>query len=742
MTQLNTRDHVPQIARPPTPAGVHPAIRPAPQPQAPGLTARDLMRMLRKRIWFILGSVATCVVLAAAATFLWQSYWPLYSSEAMLIVSPPASNVMRDPSIYGKDVMERLVVQWARLARSRQVIDEALKDEDVQRTNWYRRGKDTAAARLADDVRVTPATDANAVYIALTDLDRQEVSTIVQAVADAAEKRALDLTQGQRRTETAKLTDEYNAVVEALRTTRSRMATNRPGDMPFMQDRINVLSLELGALVSNQTSLAMAETEAESELRNVQEQEARGGLERSPEVQRWLESDPTLRSLEFSKMQITNERDASTQKYGPKHRIVVNLESRLASLTEQIADRQRELVATGSRVVKAEAEGKLGRIRAQLQLVQEQLNEKKATFKDLETTLLRMRELEQQEKNQADSAARLEARLQELRLTQNVEKPLYVGRRAETPNERTHPKWWYMLAGGLMLGLAFGVGISLLLELGDTSIKSANDVSRRTDMPVLGMIPHLDDIDDEIADTRLAFSTNPHSLIGEAFRQIRTCLQFSGPPDQRRSLLITSPLPADGRTTVALNLAAAFARSEKRVLVVDANFRQPMIRGLFPACPPAGLSSALVGQADWRTLVQAVEPNLWVMASGPLPPNPAELLGSRPMREMVQQMAAEYDHVIFDGAPCLVVTDSAVLSTLVDGVVMTVRAGENSYGIVQRARDTVTRVGGRILGVALNGVRAAPGGYLRKNYETFYEYHETAAAADAAPAAQLPPVPK
>ncbi|KKK63358.1 hypothetical protein LCGC14_2995100, partial [marine sediment metagenome] len=114
---------------------------------------------------------------------------------------------------------------------------------------------------------------------------------------------------------------------------------------------------------------------------------------------------------------------------------------------------------------------------------------------------------------------------------------------------------------------------------------------------------------------------------------------------------------------------------------------------------------------------------LHVLAAGILPSNPGSLIGSQEMRVHLDEMMEQYDQVLMDGAPCLVVTDSAILSTLVDGVILTVRAGVNTHGIVQRTRDMLMRVGGHIVGTVLNGVRVTAGGYLRKSYETFYEYH-------------------
>ena len=233
--------------------------------------------------------------------------------------------------------------------------------------------------------------------------------------------------------------------------------------------------------------------------------------------------------------------------------------------------------------------------------------------------------------------------------------------------------------------------------------------------------------EEEVEDFRRVILEAPRSPAAEAFRQIRTNLLYSGPVQQRRSMLVTSPGPEDGRTTVVLNLAVAIAQAGHRVLVVDANFRQPAIADLFPGTHEAGLSSALVGQAQWRDVVSSTEvPNLEVIASGPLPPNPAELLGSDIMRQLVSEMAAEYDQVIFDGSPAMVVSDACVLATQVDAVVLVVRAHQNSIGIAMRTAEQLRRIGAHVLGVVLQAVRTTAGGYLRKNYQTFYEYHQRA----------------
>ncbi len=501
-------------------------------------------------------------------------------------------------------------------------------------------------------------------------------------------------------------------------------AAKRDTDISSLQKRRGVLDFELQEGTKHLMQLRFFRTQADAALAALKEQEADGSIVVSADIVNALDRDPMLRGLKNLQLNMITARDNLMQKYGPRHPQVEGYHIRLASCEREITTMTNRLTNQYVNLMMGERTGAVRSATEQIAQVQETLNEANAKIRDLEAEVTRIEQLVLSGEELDTRIRRIEDTLLELRLLLASEQQVSLRMAAIPPRTISMPKWSIMMPLGIVLGLAVGLGLAFMLEFIDTSVKNPSDISRRVDLPVLGMIPHTDDIEEDVEDLRLAFMTNPNSLIGEAFRQIRTCLLFSGPARERRSLLITSPLPEDGRTTVTMNLAAAIAHGGRKVLVVDANFRQPAIRSLFDGCPEGGLSSALVGQANWRDLVHEVLPNLHVMSAGILPPNPAELFGSEEMRKLVAEMVEQYDQVLFDGAPCLVVTDSPILSTLVDGVVLTVRAGANTFGIVQRTRDILLRVNAHIVGVALNAVRVTAGGYLRKSYETFYEYHE------------------
>jgi capsular exopolysaccharide synthesis family protein len=557
---------------------------------------------------------------------------------------------------------------------------------------------------------------------AVNENQRVALAQIVNAVADAFEEFSRTNIRSDLRDNISSLVEERDRLATQRDTIRRQM--ERASDAQNLEEQRTVIANEVRMLSTQMIPAKLYQVRAKADLDTFNQQDEEGTIGASPEVVQAVDTDPMLRRLRDEEINhVTEEQRLLTTKFGTDHPAYQSVKTRLENVRKQAEGREEILREQVIALLRSARVAGWESATDQVNSIQQQLNRAIARDKDLQTGITTIARLAQTEGRLGQDIATYDRRLLDLRALARSEQQVDLAIRADPPKQVSMPKWRIMGPLGVVLGLAVGLGLAFLLEFIDTSVKSPSDISRRVDLPLLGMIPHADDVEEEIEDLRLAFLTHPNSLIGEAFRQIRTCLMFSGPPAQRRSLLVTSPLPEDGRTTVAMNLAAGCAQGGRKVLVVDANFRQPAIRALFSDCPSGGLSSALVGQGRWEDLVHEVQPNLHVVPAGILPPNPAELLGSEQMRQIIEQMVENYDQVFIDGAPCLVVSDSAILATLVDGVILTVRAEANTYGIVQRTRDILQRVGAHIVGVALNGVRVTAGGYFRESYETFYDYH-------------------
>lgn len=210
---------------------------------------------------------------------------------------------------------------------------------------------------------------------------------------------------------------------------------------------------------------------------------------------------------------------------------------------------------------------------------------------------------------------------------------------------------------------------------------------------------------------------DPRSPISEAYRTLRTNIQFSSVDHQLRLLMFTSSGPGEGKTTTTCNTAIVAAQAGKKVLIIDADLRKPTVHYTFRVPNTVGLTSVLASQRSLDEAIQTTEvPGLDILTSGPIPPNPAELLGSKAMSNIIEQLKERYDQIIFDSPPVLAVADAQILSTYMDGVILVIHAGNTSRDLVIRAKQQLDTVQARVIGVVLNNKK------LEHEHEYYYYY--------------------
>jgi polysaccharide biosynthesis transport protein len=320
---------------------------------------------------------------------------------------------------------------------------------------------------------------------------------------------------------------------------------------------------------------------------------------------------------------------------------------------------------------------------------------------------------------------------------------MHVIQPALVPKTPVGPRRTANILIAFVLSLGAGIGLVFFLEYLDNTIKSVEDVSRFMQLPALGVIPAIgtgparqllgkkkasqtagsitagkgNTIPGTAIASRLQ-NVEGHSSAAEAYRALRTSVLLSAAGSPPKTLLVTSGQPGEGKTTTVVNTAISLAQLGAEVLIIDADLRKPSIHKVFGLDPTQGLSTYLSRNASLESLIQSPAlPHLSVMTSGPIPPNPAELISSEKMKAMLRILAERYDHILIDSPPLINVTDPVILSTEVDGVVLVVSWGKSTRDIARRVRSELTSVGAKIFGVVLNNVN-----FRHEGYDDYYYY--------------------
>jgi capsular exopolysaccharide synthesis family protein len=285
---------------------------------------------------------------------------------------------------------------------------------------------------------------------------------------------------------------------------------------------------------------------------------------------------------------------------------------------------------------------------------------------------------------------------------------------AVQPASPTSPQLLRSLALGLVVGLAVGAGAAIIRKSLDVRLHSSRDITGLTDHPVLATIPH----DPAMVREPVVMLAAPSSVIGERFRQLRTNLRFLDiDNDSSPNFVITSSIEGEGKTVTAINVAYALAEGGDRVLLIDADLRRPRVAAYLHLEGSAGLTTVLANRAGLNDVVQTLGPGSPdVLASGTIPPNPAELVGSRRMKQLLEQVSSEYQAVVIDAAPLLPVADTLLLLPHVSGTVMVAAAEKVTLPQLKSALEAIERTNAHVMGILVNQARRRSGGHEYYGY--------------------------
>ncbi|MDB5293961.1 MAG: hypothetical protein JWL69_5202 [Phycisphaerales bacterium] len=707
-------------------------------PLSNALTGADAWRIIRGNMWLIIAMLVIAGIAGYGVNYWLALKHSRYTSVGYLEVHGMEDRPHFDTAGSGGNpaVLEVDLHTQAELLANEKLLSNVIESSEALRsTAWFKqfvsyRNNQTfvdvqeAKQELLKGWLVQPISGSRLIRIQMSYSSPRDCQTVVKELGDEHIK--------EEKVRLTVLNDQQAAALEQLKLNYESEISNSTGRMVRIAEDLgkkgismngghSAKDIELELLIAEQLHVQGLLGKANAEIATFEKQmETSSAPELEEALQKsFLYSEQVQRRDDAMLMadDVANSQGAENPRSKAlKHRADA-LAQRVSETENDIKAREAELIRSKLQNDKSAAmealsriDKKVDQIKQEIADVAQMLNEHERLNKDVAVARANLDHV----KDEQEKASFLYGRWSQIDWA----------RQPDVPDHPSFPRLTYVMGISLVIGLALSLGIAFLRELSDNSVRSPRDIARVGNMTPLGVIPHeADDPQSAGARLPLVIFEAPHSIIAEQFRQVRTRLQHSASLDTTRSILVTSCSPEDGKTTVAVNLAAGLALNGRRILIVDANFRRPNLHNVFGQANEVGFGDVLNNLDTFEDAVRETEvPNLSILTSGQKPSNATELLESQLLVDFIERALEEFDHIVFDSGPLLMVSESVALAPRVDGVVTVVRARGNSRGMLTRLRDELRRLKAEHLGVVLNAVRVHGGGYYRLMIKDYYAY--------------------
>ncbi|HVT88808.1 MAG TPA: polysaccharide biosynthesis tyrosine autokinase [Tepidisphaeraceae bacterium] len=669
---------------------------------APGI---ELLEVVWRRQWL----VWACFVAFLAGGFLYLSQAiPIYSANAKLFIQKTGPKIIAEtlPQQYGNPLSTQSQIIQSTAILSQVVSSPAAKDLLTLRSS------DNPVAVIKGSLKVDPDPQGQIINVAMESVSATDAATIANSVVDAfityvAEQQksnsadVLKILQTEKQKREGEYTKITSAILEFQRTNGILSLDDNRNDRRASG---NIITTRLAELSDLHTQAEVAVLDAKIALQTADSMKAN-----SAQLKRWVESRiatlPAAATSRFDNsvfwkdyQQLVHSLRVVELQYGPAHPNVLRAKATLESLRSELDELdgravenyltylQTELAALSSR------EDQLKQALLTQRDLALDLNSKAAELSQLQTDAKRLERL----------LDVLDNRIKEVDVNGDTGTTtvsiLEPARAATSP---VSPKRSRVLGTAMALGLMFGIALCVLVDRLDMRIRSIDEVAQALGLPVLGVISHMDRRSSIIQRGQYV-KLQPRSDVAESYRTLRTGIHF-GVRSNCRTILVSSPMPGDGKSTCASNLAIALAQTDCRVLLIDADCRKPVQHKIFELKDEMGLAAILEGKAAARQAIRTgILDRLDILPCGYLPENPAELLNSEAFKQLLAEMTVQYDKVVIDSPPLIPVTDARILSAACDVTIIVLRADKSTRRGAEHAMTAVSTVGGVVLGAVVN----------------------------------------
>jgi succinoglycan biosynthesis transport protein ExoP len=685
-------------------------------------TMHDYVRIFLKRKWLIM-LVFFCILAYTALTTFTET--PIYQATVQILIERQTPNYLNQPggsAQYGYFGEEFYQTQYKLLqsqALAKKVVEKLNLRDNPRYAPLFRnlppnadeaikkRAEESLISAVASGVQVNPVRQSSLVNVSFSDPDPKFAATLVNTLAQSYIEQSLDLRFAASREAAVWLRKKLIEGRKNLEESEAKLNQyKRDHNIVAPDDKESITAQKLEQLNKDLIAAQTRRMEAETRFNEVNQ---------GKPISQVLDN-PLIQTLKGQEAKLIAEQSELSHKFGPEHPRMIQLAKELAATGGKIA-------AEKSQVVQA-IKNEYYMAKEQEENLRKALDAQKAATQDLSDRNIKYRVLL---RDVETNRALYQNMLQSLKTTVITESTPATNIRivypATVPSSPISPRKTRNLMTGALLGLFFGFGLALGVESFDTTLKTPEEMEEWLEIPNVALIPHMEfasgnPVKEEFPELIMHHGQQP--LASESYLGLRTSILFSSPGQAPRTLLVTSSLPLEGKSLTSSNLATAMAKAEPEVLLVDADLRRPALHKVFHLPAEPGLTNFLVGELDDIPVLETVVPNLFLVPAGKIPPHPSELLGSDRMRKFFDLAKDRFKRIIMDSPPLMSVTDAAILATLVEGVLLVVKAEAVPRKAAMEARDQLLEVNAPLLGTIFNNFQVQKAGY---NYNYYYRYH-------------------
>ena len=731
------------------PARPNPSPRPGPRPAGATTTVIDPVKVVKKYMWLLVASVIVGAVIGMAAFFILLRLTPRYRSSVYFQCYPPLVDpqTAHEANKSNEDEMDRFMETQVRSLTSEGILDGVIKDPKLR----------TEAAKWCAQFGKGAKFDENKAMLDLEEIVHARVvrgTTVIElsavwsdpvdvtAIAGLVKSRYLtELERGynrnilDQRDKLASMINSQKAQVQQNQARRDRILVDESVDS--LETNLQQSTLELQEVTRELTDVRMDTEAVQVELAGLEQQlSSPGGIVYPDRLRAEADHDPLIAGLRQQIASSEAELTRLRKGLGDEHRSVKRMRNQIDSLRQHLTEKTE-------RTLRSMFDAQVDSTRRSLSQLQAQ-----------EADLLNRREKAESRNNEltrtkvtiADITREVDQAIQRIEANESALSMIDAQRAIQTaarvdvlqqerqPTEVAFPKIYIIGPAGVVLVTGLVAAGVFLRELLDQRVRGASDLGLIPRAQLVGVIPDASEDPSAPEHVETVFRDNPRGVLAESFRQLRVPLLKKMTHAGHKTLLVASSMPESGVTSVVVNLAHALAAGERRVLVIDANLRRPSVHRVLGLQDRPGLGEVLAGQAVLDEVVAHTD-TIDVLPAGASELRLYERLAADSMSELLAEAKAKYDVVLIDVAPAVVSGDSGVLASKCDCTILVARALREKRGLVGRISGELADARSDFLGVVINGVKSAAGGYLRRNIRATHEYQSESAETARQPAA-------